>query len=156
MKFNLSMTIRSRTRLPTMMMKRLIASATLLLTIAISTTATAQMPVPRPNADGDYPRTSHKLWKIVDTDPNGLNCRWSEEMPDVWYSPAAQFTDLNIQDWTIVRRFHSDMVLTANTTPAGFTYIYDDRHLPWLKVSLGDNDEICLVRANQRFVVPIE
>jgi hypothetical protein len=76
-KFNVSMTIGSRTRFPTMIMKRLIAAATLLLTIAISPTATAQMPVPQPNADGDYPRTSHKLWRVVDADPDGLNCRSS-------------------------------------------------------------------------------
>jgi hypothetical protein len=155
-KFNVSMTIGSRTRFPTMIMKRLIAAATLLLTIAISPTATAQMPVPQPNADGDYPRTSHKLWRVVDADPDGLNCRWSEEMPDLWYSPDARFPDLNIQNWAIVRRFDSGTLLTANTTPAGFTYIYDDRYFPWLKVSLGENDEICLVRAHQQFVVPIE
>ncbi|MGB3239021.1 MAG: hypothetical protein WBB29_12045 [Geitlerinemataceae cyanobacterium] len=137
-------------------MQRLTAAATLLFAIAIFPTAAAQMPVPQPNADGDYPRTSHQLWRVVDADLNGLNCRWSEEMPDLWYAPDARFPDLNIQDWTIVRRFDSGAFLTANTTPAGFTYIYDDRHFPWLKVSLGENDEICLVRANQEFVVPVQ
>jgi hypothetical protein len=134
-------------------MKRLIAA--LLVTIAITPAVRAQMPVPQPNADGDYPRTGHKLWRVVDPDPNGLNCHWSEEMPDPWYAPDAQFPDLNIQDWSIVRHFGAGTVLTANTTPAGFVFIHDDRYLPWLKVSLGDNDEICLVRANQQFVVPV-
>lgn len=136
-------------------MKYLISTVLLLGTIAIAPVVRAQMPVPQPNDVGDYPRTSHLLWTVVDPDPNGLNCRWSEAMPEHWYSPAARFPDFNIQDWEVVRRFNWGTVLTANRTPAGFTYIYDDRRSPWLKVSIGDNDEICLVRANQEFVVPL-
>lgn len=136
-------------------MQHLISTVLLLGTIAIAPTVLAQMPVPQPNAQGDYPRTSHLLWTVVDADPNGLNCRWSEEISDPWYSPGARFGDFNIADWAIVRRFWSGTVLNANRTPAGFTYIYDDRGFPWLKVSLGDRDEICLVRANQQFVVPV-
>ncbi|HIK30989.1 MAG TPA: hypothetical protein IGS17_07960 [Oscillatoriales cyanobacterium M59_W2019_021] len=135
-------------------MQRLIA-AILVGTIALASAANAQMPIPQPNAEGDYPRTSHRLWRVADLDPAGLNCRWSEGISDPWYSPDARFPDLKIQDWAIVRRFEAGTVLTSNITPAGFAFIHDDRGLPWLKVSLDDRDAICLVRANQQFVVPI-
>ncbi|QEQ00557.1 hypothetical protein RHP47_03630 [Thermosynechococcus sp. QKsg1] len=56
--------------------------------------------------------------------------------------------------WPVVRRFPTGTVLRANITPAGFATITDSRGLPWLKVSIGDEDRICLVRANRRFIRP--
>lgn len=114
-------------------------------------------PRPTANANGDYAqRTSHRRWLVVDPDPRGLNCRWSRSMPLDWYAPHAQLPQMNVLQWQIVRRFPSNTVLTANTTPAGFATISDDRGFPWLKVSIGPEEQICLVRANRRYIRPIE
>jgi hypothetical protein len=115
-----------------------------------------QSPLPTANANGDFRRTSHRRWIVVDSDPNGLNCRWSSAVPQAWYSPDAQWPRRNFVQWSIVRRFPRNTVLTSNITPAGFATVMDERDLPWLKVSVGSNDRICLVRANRQYIRPIE
>lgn len=111
--------------------------------------------LPVADATGNYRRSGHRTWRVVDSDPNGLNCRWSEAMPTDWYSPATQFPDQNFAQWPVVRRFSTGTTLTANLSPAGFEVFYDRRRQPWLKVSLGDNEQICLVRANAVYIQPI-
>lgn len=113
--------------------------------------------LPTANASGDYiQRTQHRTWTVVDADPKGLNCRWSEQMPDNWYSPEAQLPPLTIEQWPVVRQFRQGETLTANNTPAGFVMVADDKDQPWLKVSLGAQNEICLVRANAQYIKPVQ
>jgi hypothetical protein len=116
--------------------------------------AVAQLPTP--NSTGDYsPRTSHRSWIVIDRERQGLNCRWSNTMPQNWYDPSAKLPPLTIQDWRIVRRFKQGTILTSNITPAGFAGIMDTRRKPWLKVSIGPEEQICLVRANAQFIRPV-
>lgn len=116
----------------------------------------AAVAIPKPDRNGDYHRTSHQNWIVVDRDPNGLNCRWSSAMPADWYSPATRFPDTSVSNWQIVRRFKRNTPLTANLSPAGFAILYDRQKKPWLKVSIGSNDQICLVRGNARYIRPIQ
>lgn len=117
--------------------------------------AIAQTSLPQSDRNGDYRRSGHSTWVVVDPDANGLNCRWSRQMPREWYSPGARLPRMDVVNWPVVRRFRTGTVLTANLTPAGFEIMYDNRNLPWLKVSIGSNDQICLVRANRQFVRPV-
>lgn len=112
-------------------------------------------PIPVANANGDYPRTSYRRWVVVDPDPAGLNCRWSNELPAEWYSPATPYPRMNVNEWPIVRQLPTGTELQANITPAGFALMYDENQAPWLKVSIGEHDEICLVRANTAYVQPL-
>ncbi|MFN3679079.1 hypothetical protein [Thermosynechococcus sp.] len=116
----------------------------------------AQNPnLPQANRHGDYPlRTDHRLWVVVDSDRQGLNCRWSPQVPKAWYSPLAKWPRTDIWYWPVVRRFPRGTVLKANLAPSGFAMIPDDRGLPWLKVTLGKDNRICLVRANRHFIRP--
>lgn len=126
-----------------------------------SVTAAAPTEANLPNADnnGDYSKkTSHKKWIVVDSDPNGVNCRWSQEMPTNWYAPDAKLPRLNISQWSVVRRFQKNtpsQTLNANLTPAGFATLFDESGKPWLKVSIGANEQICFVRANKKYIQPI-
>lgn len=135
----------------------MLRSALIAITASLLTyPALATTHLPRPNSSGDYPgRSSHTFWMVVDSDPNGLNCRWSNAMPKEWYSPRAKLPPLTIDRWSIVRRYPRGTVLTANLTPAGFATLSDTRGKPWLKVITGPNEQICLVRANARFIRPI-
>lgn len=113
--------------------------------------------LPTANASGDYTqRTQHRTWTVVDADPSGLNCRWSDQMPADWYSPSAQLPPLTIEQWPVVRQFRQGETLTANITPAGFAMLVDDKDQLWLKVSLGAQDQICLVRANAQYIKPVQ
>jgi hypothetical protein len=133
-----------------------IPTAVLVKPTAVAEIPTAQSrPTPQLNQAGDYSRTGHLRWIVVDSDTQGVNCRWSESMPSNWFSPSAHLPPMNVRQWGVVRQFSPNTVLTADQTPAGFVLIYDDRNLPWLKISIGDNDRICLVRANQRYIRPI-
>ena len=115
--------------------------------------------LPKAGSNGDYSgKTSHQKWIVVDPDPEGVNCRWSEAMPTSWYAPDTKLPALSISQWSVVRRFAKDTSsqnLTANTTPAGFVTINDESGKPWLKVNIGSNDRICLVRANSKYVQPV-
>jgi len=135
------------------MLKKIFLSATFSL---ISLTALAQAPVPKADRNGDYSgRVGYSRWIVVDPDRNGINCRWSDTMPQQWYTPDAKWPTRNFSQWPIVRRFQKGTQLTANLTPAGFTTVPDASNKPWLKVSIGPQDQICLVRANQRYVKPV-
>jgi len=135
---------------------RILALLALAGVLSTSSVALAQSTrLPQPNGNGDYTRTSHQSWVVVDPDPNGLNCRWSGQMPSDWYAPHAQFPRMNVVNWPVALRFGNGTRLTANTAPAGFATMMDERGLPWLKVSIGDQDQICLVRANRQFVRPV-
>jgi hypothetical protein len=119
----------------------------------------AKQALPKADANGDYSsKTSHKKWIVVDPDPNGVNCRWSEEMPTSWYAPDAKLPPLNINQWPVVRRFKENTPsqnLIANLSPAGFATLNDQSGKPWLKVTNGSNDQICFVRANSKYVQPV-
>lgn len=111
--------------------------------------------LPVADANGDYGRTDHQTWQVIDPDPGGLNCRWSTAMPADWYAPNTRFLDQNFGQWQVVQQFSAGTSLTANLAPAGFAILYDDQQKPWLKVSTGENEQICLVRANSAYVQPI-
>lgn len=133
-----------------------IASCSGLMMSAQSLLAETIPPEPNSNRVGDFAvRTSHPFWTVVDPDENGLSCRWSPDAPVDWYSPAADFPNSAFYQWPVVRTFDYGTVLTANITPAGFATLTDNRGLPWLKVRQGDNDEICLVRANASYILPL-
>lgn len=113
-------------------------------------------PLPKPNSTGDYAgNIGHQSWVVVDPDPDGVNCRWSKAMPTNWYAPDAKLPPLTIGQWAIVKRFSRNTILKANLTPAGFATITDTLKKPWLKVDIGENDRICFVRANARFIRPV-
>jgi hypothetical protein len=127
------------------------------LTFCLMPTIALAAPLPRPNSTGDYiGRTSHQSWVVVDPDPDGVNCRWSKAMPAEWYAPDAKLPPLTIGQWAIVKRFRRNTVLKANLTPAGFATITDTLKKPWLKVDIGENDRICFVRANARYIRPVQ
>lgn len=111
--------------------------------------------LPTPNGDGDYRgNISYRTWITMDTDPNGLNCRWSSEMPEDWVDPRAVYPRRNIIEWTVIRRFTQNTLLVANNDPAGFVILRDEDNKPWLKVQIGSSNQICLVRANSNFIRP--
>lgn len=119
------------------------------------TASSPSQSLPVADIDGDYGRTNHRTWQVVDSDPNGLNCRWSALMPNDWYSPGTQFPNQNFGQWQMVRQFPRETTLTANLAPAGFAILYDEQQKPWLKVNIGENEQICLVRANAAYIQPI-
>jgi len=130
-------------------------ASSLIMGWATISTLAQPSPLPTPDRNGNYRRTDHQLWVVSDTDTNGLNCRWSRSMPANWFDPSARLPRMNIQEWSVVRRFSQDTVLVANTEPAGFATIRDEDDKPWLKVRVGAESQICLVRANIDFIRPI-
>lgn len=126
----------------------------------VQETPSTEDALPTADSNGDYSgKTSHQKWIVVDPDPDGVNCRWSEAMPTAWYAPDAKLPSLNISQWSVVRRFTKNtpsQSLQANLTPAGFATLMDDSGKPWLKVNIDSNDQICLVRANSKYIQPVK
>lgn len=89
-------------------------------------------------------------WRVVDSDPNGLNCRMRGTIEDI----------LTIENRGYSLNFSSYWVRT--TLPQGYEFraghmtregalMFDDRGLPWLY----NSDDDCFVRANSSFVRPV-
>lgn len=100
-----------------------------------------------PDRNGDYPirRQYHGTWKVVDPDPNGLNCRGN-------IPPFARSRD-------IVTTFPTGTLINLVKRDRGVFEIGDSpRGEPWLRVRLLTPEDIvptCWVRANRRYVMPV-
>ncbi|NJK39551.1 MAG: hypothetical protein HC835_19075 [Oscillatoriales cyanobacterium RM2_1_1] len=102
---------------------------------------------PWPDRSGDYPirQTYHGMWQVMDTDPQGLNCRGN--------IPPGQGSA------QVIAQFPQDTLLNAVKRERGvFELEKDQRGFPWLRVRLYEKDgkAECWVRANSQFVVPIK
>ena len=110
-----------------------------------------------PDKNGNYSTMCFcTTWEVVDPDPAGLNGRLDTGFYKEWYAPCAEWNEMNIGEWPVIRTFSKGTILIANGTPAGFIGTYDDNGNPWMKVTIGPDDEICFVRANSKYIKPVE
>lgn len=139
------------------MLKQLQTIATAMVLILAGTPLAASA-LPKPNQQGDYSRTSHRHWMVVDPDPNGLNCRMGRYSYDRIISPRSD-VPLNILNWPVVGTFSQGDRFQINLGPAGFGILTDTRGKPWFYVSRTDANGApsnCFVRANNQFAIPVE
>ncbi|MEB3826420.1 hypothetical protein [Phormidium sp. CCY1219] len=126
--------------------------------LACGVSALPASALPTPNENGDYGRTSHRYWKVVDPDPNGLNCRMGRYSYPAIASPRSDVT-LDILNWSPVGTLDRGERFEIELGPAGFGILTDTRGKPWFYVrrSFGEySTSCCFVRANSSFVVPVE
>jgi hypothetical protein len=127
------------------------------------TTATSQANqspennLPKPNAKGDYSRTSHKFWQIVDTSGKGVSCRMGKATIEQIQTPGFSGV-LDISSWPVIGNFKQGQSFEINLGPAGFGILPDTKKEPWIfveKTSEQGAPAKCFVRANSSFVKPI-
>lgn len=134
-----------------------------------------QVKAPTPDAQGNYRavrrRLLHPRWQVVD--PEGLNCRMPEEFQ--WRDLGERISDTpessNIVDslwaeqprnplhWPVMQVLPPGSVVRAWGGNLGAMIVLDDhRNLPWLPVWVqhADRQGHCFVRANQRFIRPVD
>jgi len=118
--------------------------------------------LPQPRENGDFSRSSHNSWEVVDPDPNGLNCRMLEGIENYDELIARDMTDRNftfdIGNWPVVGTLERGQDFQIELGPAGFGVIYDTKDRPWIYVERTDEagaPRNCFVRANSSFVRPI-
>ena len=100
------------------------------------------------------PAENH-YWRVVDPDPQGLNCRMRGTIGDI-LTIRERGLPLTIGEFWTQTTLPEGYVFkggrysfnTANTTFDAL--IYDDRGLPWVY----NTDDKCFVRANSAFIVP--
>jgi hypothetical protein len=118
---------------------------------------TSQLELPQPNEQGDYQRTSHRYWEVVDPDPKGLNCRMSEYSIQEIQNPGSK-VELDIDNWPVVGTLKQGDNFEIYLGPSGSGVLYDRQNQPWFFVEKSDDSDPpsnCFVRANSRFVKPI-
>ena len=113
-----------------------------LVTVSITTTS-GQDTLPRANEKGDFTTFTHFYWKVVDTDPAGLNGRELKGENDA-------YGELDLSTMPVIMHFPKGSLLLAR---AGCV---DKNGASWLDVMLGAGGKYCLVRANTKFVVPVK
>ncbi len=117
-----------------------------------------QAELPQPNERGEYQRTSHRYWQVVDSDPNGLNCRMGAHSIEEIENPGSK-VDLNIGSWPIVGTLKQGEKFEIYLGPSGLGVLYDDRHQPWFFVEKSEGIagvRNCFVRARDSFVQPVQ
>ena len=120
--------------------------------------STPQVELPQPNERGEYSRTSHRYWKVVDSDPNGLNCRMGPHSIQEIEDPGSK-VDLNIGSWPVVGTLKQGQKFEIYLGPSGLGVLYDDRHQPWFFVEKSDSSggpRNCFVRARSSLVKPVQ
>ncbi|MBE9160907.1 hypothetical protein [Tychonema sp. LEGE 06208] len=118
----------------------------------------SQADLPQPNEEGEYTRTSHQYWEVVDSDPNGLNCRMGSHSIREIEDPGSKI-DLNIGSWPVVGTLKQGQNFEIYLGPSGLGVLYDDRHQPWFFVAKSEGvggPSNCFVRARSSFVKPIQ
>jgi len=134
-------------------MKKFFTSIAILSSAAVAGFGlVASIAVANPGTDehGNWLQNYEYYWRVVDPDPNGLNCRMRGTIGDI----------LTIENRGYSLNFSSYWVRT--TLPQGYEFrvghmtgegalMFDDRGLPWIY----NSDDDCFVRANSHFVRPV-
>jgi hypothetical protein len=112
--------------------------------------------------NGDYVpgfrgRTHYSQWQVVDSDPNGLNCRSIDPNGgplDLDHLPRNQ---IDIPQWPVLKTFKPGTKLEALPRNSGdlTTQINDQRGSSWIAIRTDNQGGSCLVRANIKFVRPL-
>lgn len=94
-----------------------------------------------PDGNGDYPIRQEYVgnWQVVDSDPEGLNCRGN--------IPPGGGSE------TIVAKFYEGDFIQAVSRGRGIYEIEELDGKPWLRVRLSDGGE-CWIRANELYIEP--
>lgn len=128
-----------------------------LIWFGVTSPVLAENSLPQPNSTGNYSGTSnHLYWQVVDSDPNGLNCRMGElSIQKVWSPDVAGYPQIGT--WPVVTTLDKDEVFQAQQTYAGFVFTLDQNLNPWIFIrNKGDGTPAnCFVRSNTAFVQPI-
>ncbi|MGB3532175.1 MAG: hypothetical protein WBA13_01515 [Microcoleaceae cyanobacterium] len=113
--------------------------------------------LPQHDENGNYRRSPHKIWKVVDADPNGLNCRMTSMSYRELIDPRND-VEFDIVNWPVVGTLRREQQFRIDLGPAGMGMMYDTRQQPWIFVNQtlnGNSVTQCFVRANNRFVQPV-
>ncbi len=113
--------------------------------------------LPQTNAQGDYTgKSNHINWRVVDPDPNGLNCRMGDRTIDQVWTPSSGA--LNIGSWPVTGTLPPDSTFQAALSPGGFVLTFDANNQPWMFVQSSNGPEQtnnCFIRANTNYIEPI-
>lgn len=107
----------------------------------------------KPDAKGDYRRTPHVFWEVVDPDPPGLNARQHPKFPRASEIETASWPEGRVSDWPVVAKIPKGTVLQALSGNVGVLWYRDTSGAVWLLVHHGQG--LVFVRWNQRFVRPV-
>ncbi|PZV10585.1 MAG: hypothetical protein DCF20_21115 [Pseudanabaena sp.] len=114
-----------------------------------------------PNDAGEYvvPKRTpvHRIWKVVDSDPNGLNCRMPKQYQGRYFDELLQNGKYDIGSWDVLTTIKTGELINAYGGNLGAQIIIKDREdKSWLPVAVSFNNGTvnCFVRANKQFVEP--
>ncbi|WP_254563447.1 hypothetical protein [Oscillatoria sp. HE19RPO] len=113
--------------------------------------------LPQTNAQGDYTgKSNHIYWRVVDPDPNGLNCRMGDRTIEQVWTPSSGA--LNIGSWPVTGTLPPDSTFQAALSPGGFVLTFDANNQPWIFVESSNGPEQtnnCFIRANTNYIQPL-
>jgi len=121
------------------MFRNFVAIAITTATIGITGISAQALPLqasgvqPQPDSRGNFHQVNWQSWRVVDRDPNGLNCRRGPGM-----------------NHQIVRR----LSFLRPIAPASSNAVKLDKDRdPWVQVRL-ENNQTCFVRSHSAYILP--
>ncbi|MGV8124748.1 MAG: SH3 domain-containing protein [Candidatus Xenobiia bacterium LiM19] len=116
---------------------------TVAIAVLLLHSAYADNSLPEPDGKGDYTTFNHLCWRVVDRDPEGLNGRKLTAAVDA-------FGQVDITTMPVIITFPGDSILLVRSG------CVDRKGNTWLNVVLGAENRYCLVRANNKYVIPVK
>jgi hypothetical protein len=113
------------------------------------------------NPAGDYvkaesPQRVYPRWQVVDTDPEGLNCRALDSTggPLNLDLPLDQ---RDISSWPVTKTFPTGAEMSGVSGRDGYSpiQIEDNQGKSWIAINQDNRGGQCLVRANSQYVRPL-
>ncbi|MGL5059308.1 MAG: hypothetical protein ACRC62_04935 [Microcoleus sp.] len=119
---------------------------------------TPKVELPQPNAQGDYQKTRHRYWQVVDPDPSGLNCRMGNYSIQEIQNPGSDVV-LDIDNWPVVGVLKQGQKFEISLGPSGSGVLYDEQNQAWFFIEATSDPDApsnCFVRANSKFIQPVQ
>jgi hypothetical protein len=133
--------------------------AALFLTSSLSYVPPAAALAMNPAGDyvqGESPQRVYPRWQVVDTDPQGLNCRALDSKGGA-LNVDLPLNQRDIANWPVVKTFPLGAELRGVNGRKGNlpVQIEDNQGKSWIAISPDNRGAQCVVRANSKYVRPL-
>lgn len=106
----------------------------------------------RLDARGNYIRTPHIYWTVVDEDPAGINVRMHPKFPNHYEDPRAVWPTTPVGQWPVIGTLPRGSLVHGVRGNLGVIHLTDPDGAKWLMIRFGQ--ALGFVRWSRAFVVP--
>ena len=107
----------------------------------------------KPDANGNFRRTTHTFWQVIDPDPNGLNVRLHPRFPSRYEDDREPWPESPVRSWPVIGTVARGDIVQARRGNVGVIHVTDPSGARWLMIAYGQG--VGFVRWSTPFVRPV-